>query len=869
MSSDPAHARPVVRIGLRRALAGLACWLAAASAPVAGVAVIAGDKPGEPGTVDTVAGPGFCPGVTERDPDASAVRDLAVDREGITYVDTGLEAEGVVRAVDKAGARLVRTGVASGRAGADALDPPAAPRAGRLAPDHAGGVLVAGGAKVVRIDASAGVALHPVAGDQVSPAGAVGTSSGDGRPALEARFASTRSIATDEAGNLFVADRIDAGRATMRIRFVNRGSEPVSFYAGTPDEMVVAPGAIDTIAGRAGDANAGDGGPARAATFAGVPPAMAAVQSKLYIGLYSKGPGGGTTQARVRVVNLGAKPVTAHGVTVAPGAVETVAGGGAAGFRGDGGPARSAAFGFVPGLAVDAQGNLYLADQAHHRVRRVGADGSIRTVAGFGGTGPADGGFNGTNRLATQALLSRPHDVEVGPNGQLYISDEGNGQLRFVDGAGVIHAAAGNSPAWRCRRQGGAGGGEAFLGDDPPESVTVDRLGTVYFLATATRRVLRLDPAGTVTPVAGDGTRDTGGKAAAGAKLNRPVAIAGGPPGGLYVVEAGGTRVRFLNLGSSPVTVHGVQVNAGAIATVAGDGTSGSAGDGRPAVRAKIGGDPARAEVGRSETVVADGKGNLFIADPAGNAVRRVDAEGTITTFAGPGAASPQACCEAPRSVAVDPAGNLYVAGREIGAPRAASRVWLFNRGSQPLNAHGQGVPAGEVRPVAGSGAESYQELSEEGVPAVETTLPNLDVEHLAVDGAGNLYFMTGLFERSVRRVDSKGILTTAVGTGRNGFNGDGLKSQLTLLNVPSSLAVDRCGDLLIADRGNSRLRRANFSESCPRLVATAPGSASPSEGGGGSGLPAKVAATAGMVALAALGFRIVRGRRSFAPRRT
>lgn len=845
-------------------MVGLACWLVAASAPLAGAAVSAGDKPGEPGTVDTVAGAGFCPGVTEIDPDASAVRALAVDREGITYVDTGPEADGVVRAVDKAGARLVRTGVASGRAGTDPLNPPATPRAGRLAADHAGGVLVAGGAKVVRIDASAGVALHPVAGDQNSPAGASGTSSGDGGPALEARFASTRSIATDEAGNLFVADRLDAGRATVRIRFVNRGSSPVTFYGGMPEEMVVAPGSIDTIAGAPGDANAGDGGPARAATFAGVPPAMAAVQGRLYIGLYSKGPSGGSTQARVRVVNLGAKPVTAQGVTVAAGAVETVAGGGDAGFRGDGGPARSAAFGHVPGLALDAQGNLYLADQAHHRVRRVGTDGTMRTVAGFGGTGPADGGFNGTNRPATQALLSRPHDVEVGPTGQLYISDEGNGQLRFVDGAGVIHAAPGNSPAWRCRTQGAARD-DAFLRDDPPESVTVDRLGTVYFLATATRRVMRLDPAGTVTPVAGDATGGTGGGNAARAKLDRPVAIAGGPPGGLYVVEAAGARVRFLNLGSAPVTVHGVQVGAGAIATVAGDGTSGSAGDGGPAVRAKIGSGPARSEVGRSETVVADGKGNLFIADPAGNAVRRVDGEGTITTFAGPGAPSPQACCEAPRSVAVDPAGNLYVAGREIGAPRAASRVWLFNRGSAPLTAHGQTVPAGEVRPVAGNGSESYQELSEEGVPAVETTLPSLDVEHVAVDGAGNLYFMTGLFERSVRRVDAKGTLTTAVGTGRNGFNGDGLKSQLTLLNVPSSLTVDRCGDLLIADRGNNRVRRANFSQSCPRLAAIPARSGSPPDAGGGSGIPAgaaaAAAAAAGLIGATALAFRAARRR--------
>lgn len=823
-----------------------------------------GAKAAEPGTVDTVAGPQFCPGVTEPDPDASAVRDLAVDREGITYADTGPVGEGVVRAVDKAGVRLVRTGVASGPAGADPLDPPAAPRAGRLAPDHRGGVLIAGGAKVVRIDASAGVALHPLAGDLHSPAGATGTSSGDGGPAVAARFTSTRSIATDETGNLFVADRLDAGPATVGIRFVNRGSQPVTFYAGTAEEMTVAPGAIDTIAGRPGQANAGDGGPARAATFAGVPPAMAVVEDRLYVGLYSKGTRGGAAEARVRMVNLGAQPVTVHGVTVAPGAVDTVAGGAQAAFRGDGGPALSASFGYVPGLAVDGHGNLYLADHAHHRVRRVDPNGTIRTVAGFGGTGPADGGFNGTNRPAIEARLNRPHDVGVGPNGQLYISDEGNGQLRFVDGAGVIHAAPGNSPAWRCRRESGAGGG-AFPRDDPPAAVTVDRLGTAYFLATATARVMRLDAAGTVTPVAGGDNGGPSGTTASRAKLDRPVAIAGGPPGGLYVVEAGGTRVRFLNLGSSAVTVHGVRVELGAIATVAGDGTAGSGGDGGPAVRAQIGGDPARATADRSETVVADGQGNLFVADSLGDSVRRVDDEGTITTFAGPGAPSPKACCEDPTSVAVDPAGNLYVAGREIGQARAASRVWLFNRGSQPLTAHGQTVSPGEVRPVAGSGAESYQELSEEGVPAVETALPSLDLEHLAVDGAGNLYFMTGLFERSVRRVDSKGTLTTAVGTGRNGFNGDGLKSQLTLLNVPSSLAVDRCGDLLIADTGNGRVRRANFSQSCPRLAAT-PGASGSSadQGGGSSGPTVLVAVGAGVVGVAiATGVKLARRPRS------
>lgn len=298
-----------------------------------------GEPGGEVGTVDTVAGPGFCEGSATVDPASVTVRALAVERTGVVHFDTGPPSEGLVgRADAEGGVRLLRTGIAEGPDPSKPQPPgnDQVSSASRLAADGTGGVLMAAGAKLVQL----GVGLTSIAGDGNAPPNTPGPgSSGDGGPALQAKFRAIKSLASDQAGNAYVADEIDAGMETVRIRFVNRSPRPVIFYSGTAQELTVAPGHIDTIAGAPEQASIGQTGSARQAHFAGVPPVMAAAGDRLYIASFRPGPASSRPTAQVEMVNLGGAAVTVHGVSVGPGAMAIVAGGGQAGYGGDGGPA--------------------------------------------------------------------------------------------------------------------------------------------------------------------------------------------------------------------------------------------------------------------------------------------------------------------------------------------------------------------------------------------------------------------------------------------------------------------------------------------------------------------------------------------------
>lgn len=802
------------------------------------------------GTVTTVAGPGYCPGPASVDPASVRVGALAVSPSGKLFVDTGLPSEGLIATVEGQGqARTLRIGVRlapdpvadqAGGTGTEGMESPSTQPLGRAAPgrhgaqpasrlasDGATGALVAAGNRVVHLD----IGVTPVAGNPSAAPGQRGTpQGGDGGPALQAEFGRVASIAGDEAGNLFVADELDAATGAVAVRFVNRGQDPVTFYAGTPQQVTVAPGEIDTIAGQAGPANQGDGGPALQASLVGLPPSMAVAGGRLYLGLYTPAAADDArAQAGVRMVNLGGAPVTAHGVTVAPGAVETVAGGGFAGYGGDGQPALQARFGYLPGLAADGQGDLYLADHDHHRVRRVDADGVITTVAGTGGVGPADGGFDGKDQPATATRLHHPYDVAVGPGGRVYVSDRDNGQVRFIDAVGLIHAAPGNGVArtWRCHDaasagagsaagSGSAGSGSAAVSERPqegePVAVAADSHGTTYVALSRLGLVVAVDASGAATLVAGGGEHDCqpgaacpagdGGPAPA-ATLTEVAGLALGPQQGLYVLEAGGTRVRYVNRGPTTRSLHGIEVAPGAIATVAGsahvrvaDTRAGGAGTATPA--------PGTGIAAASVAVAPDG--TLLLAEPGRQQVRAIDVEGATTTLLGP--ADPDdplaACCVRPTGVAVDDAGNVYVRD---------ARVWYLNRGPTPVTVHGVRVPAGEHAAVAGSGQAGF---GGDGGPALQAQFQSL--AGIAVGPDGVLHIADPA-EHTVRSVDADGLIDTTVGTGNPGFNGDGLKARLTALQQPVAVAVDACGNLLVADRGNDRVRRVHLGAACPALA--------------------------------------------------
>ncbi|MCP2297176.1 NHL repeat-containing protein [Nocardia amikacinitolerans] len=278
-----------------------------------------------------------------------------------------------------------------------------------------------------------------------------------------------------------------------------------------------------------------------------------------------------------------------------------------------------------------------------------------------------------------------------------------------------------------------------------------------------------------ITTVAGTGTEGYNGdnQPAVNADLDYPDGVAVDGSGNLYIAERYNHRVRKVD--------HAT----GVITTMAGTGTEGYNGDNQPAIHA---------DLDYPEGVAVDGVGNLYIVDRVNYRVRRVDPAGVITTVAGTGTGgyngdnqpAINAELNVPEGVAVDGAGNLYIAD-------------LHNQRVRRVD------PAGVITTVAGTGTDGY---NGDNQPAIHADLdyPN----GVAVDGVGNLY-IADLRNHRVRKVDhATGVITTVAGTGTGGYNGDNQPAIDAELHYPEGVAVDRAGNLYIADTGNQRVRRVD-----------------------------------------------------------
>ena len=268
------------------------------------------------------------------------------------------------------------------------------------------------------------------------------------------------------------------------------------------------------------------------------------------------------------------------------GIITTVAGNGAFGFSGDGGPATQASLTTPNGVAIASDGSIYIADSDSNRVRRVGPDGIITTVAGNGIFG--SGGDGGP---ATQAQLGQPFGVALAPDGSLYIADYANNRVRRVGPDGIITTVAGIG------RQAGING---------PIAVAVASDGSVYISDFNNHVIQRVGPDGVITAVAGVFAAGFGGDggAATQASLNGPLGVAVGPDGNIYIADRGNRRIRRVRAD-------------GIISTVAGDGMFGSGGDGGPAMAAQL---------SSAWGVAVAPDGSVYIADDLENRVRRVGA---------------------------------------------------------------------------------------------------------------------------------------------------------------------------------------------------------------------------------------------------
>ncbi len=298
-----------------------------------------------------------------------------------------------------------------------------------------------------------------------------------------------------------------------------------------------------------------------------------------------------------------------------PATLKTVVGDGGEDL-GDGGLAKSAGFCSTTDVALDAVGNMYIADAgafcsgppSEHTVRKVDSDGIITTVAGTGGTG--FGGYSGDGGPATKAKLNTPIAVAVDQVGNLYISDENNFRIRKVDKDGIITTIAGTG------KEGYSGDGgpatSAKLTD--PGGIAFDAEGNLYLADYVSVR--KIDPSGTITTVAGTGQAGFSGDGGPATKAQLTAYdVALDRQGNLYISDTENQRIRKVN-------------KEGIITTVAGSGDKGYSGDGGPATEADLE-DP----VG----IAVDGAGNVYFADHHNSVVRKVDKNGTITTFAGTG----------------------------------------------------------------------------------------------------------------------------------------------------------------------------------------------------------------------------------------
>jgi Fe-S cluster biogenesis protein NfuA len=328
---------------------------------------------------------------------------------------------------------------------------------------------------------------------------------------------------------------------------------------------------------------------------------------------------------------------------------------------GDGAAATTGQLNFPEGVAVDSHGNVYVADWGDNEVRRIAPDGTITTIAGGGAPCWSPPGC-GDGAAATDAELSFPNGVAVGPDGSIYIADTGNNEIRKVSPSGTITRFAGTGSGCSQPPNCGDGGPATNAQLSAPAAVAVDRSGAVYVADTGDSELRKVSPSGTITRIAGTGVFCASapscgdGGPATSAQLNFPGGIAVDQAGNLLIADGGDHEVRKV-------------LTSATITRVAGSGKQCSApaacGDGSAATSAQLNG---------PDGVAVAANGTLYIADSGDNEVRRVSAAGKISSVAGTGAecAVPSSCGDGgpatsaqlnyPEAVTLDSSGDLYIA---------------------------------------------------------------------------------------------------------------------------------------------------------------------------------------------------------------
>ena len=537
--------------------------------------------------------------------------------------------------------------------------------------------------------------------------------------------------------------------------------------------------------------------------------------------------------------------------------ITTVAGNGTAGFSGDGGQATSASLNAPYGVALDAAGNLYIGDEGNRRVRKVTPQGIISTVAG---NGSFSNNIVGDGGLATQAELNQPRGLAFDATGNLYIGDAQLGRIRkvavdtgiittiagagaagatdegasaltanlgtvtdlVIDATGNIYFTQGTAATSKLKKIGIDGMVTTFSNLLSVTGIALDKNGNLFATSFAGGLVYKLNADGSSVIVAGSGNALSGGTTSFGdggsptdAIVYQPIDVAVDAAGSLYISD-GVHRIRkVLDMPASDAAVPTIAIlvptsNPTYTTTSATLRVSGTSHDNVDITHVtwsnNRGGSGVCIGTGvwssaldlAADILLQPGINTLtFTAwDLSGNAARSTltvnynpprvvtTLAGTLTNgFSGENVAGSIAQLWSPQSVAVDNAGIVYIADR---GNHVIRRV----------------TPDGNITTFAGTG-----QLGSSGDGGSAKDASFNEPMSLAFDVAGNLYVADSQNNR-IRKITMTGMITTFVGTGAQDFSGDGGPAARASLNLPSAIAIDKSGNLYIADTNNNRIRK-------------------------------------------------------------
>jgi uncharacterized protein YjiK len=480
------------------------------------------------------------------------------------------------------------------------------------------------------------------------------------------------------------------------------------------------------------------------------------------------------------------------------GVVTTFAGSGTATYLDATGT--NAGFNQPLGIALDQNGNLYIADQANNRIRKITSGGVVTTLAGSGTATFLDA--TGTN-----AGFNQPNSVSLDSVGNIYIADYTNHRIRKITSTGVVTTLAGSGTA---SYGDGTGTNSGFSN---PIGIEADYMGNVYVADTNNHRIRKITSTGVVTTLAGSGAASYGDGIGTNAGFYNAIGLTVDSVGNVYVADYSNNRIRRIEtVGSS-------------IANFAGGGSGDGIAD--------------YAGFGYVNGVTADTIGNIYVADTGGNRIRKITSAGVVTTFAGSGASSfgdgigTNAGFNGPIAIAIDQSGNFYVTDQTNHRIRKITSAGVVTTlaGSGVIS-YGDGIGTnsgfylprgiavdsvgnvyvgdcnnnrirkitsdGVVTTFAGSGTATF-------LDATGTNAGFINPAGVAIDSSGNLY-IGGYSDNRIRKITSAGVVTTLAGSGAVSY-GDGTGTN-SGFNAPQGVCLDSYNNIYVADSGNSRIRK-------------------------------------------------------------